>query len=244
LRARLTELFAEAKRRRVFRTTGVYLVGVWAISQGLVELAPLFGASAILLRTLLIGALAFTPVVVILAWMFDIGRTGITRDRKDVERARADDDLSLMQTQVGAGSDPGAIAVGWSDRDGEQRILFFDEFYIGRASECRVRFYDPLVSRKHVRIFLLDGAWQLQDLGSRNGTTVDGQKVESMELGTGILGEVRVNEAGPPLTIEVIAPGDETAVGSSSWSSDPSFAHIRPEKIEAHQPARTGTMKS
>jgi len=244
LGARLTELFAEAKRRRVFRTTGVYLVGVWAISQGIVELAPLFGAPPVLLRALLIGALAFTPVIVVLAWMFDIGRTGITRDRKDVERAREDDDLSLMRTQVGTGADPGAIAVGWSDRDGEQRILFFDEFYIGRASECRVRFYDPLVSRKHARIFLLDGAWQLQDLGSRNGTTVDGQRVERMELGAGLLGEVRVNEAGPPLTIEVIASGDETTAARSTSSFDSLAAHIRPEKMEVHQPARTGTMKS
>jgi len=244
LGARLSELFAEAKRRRVFRTTGVYLVGVWAISQGLVELAPLFGASEGLLRALLIGSLALTPLVVVLAWMFDIGRTGITRDRRDVERATEDDDLALMQTQVGPGADPGAIAVGWSARAGEQRALFLDDFFIGRASECRVRFYDPLVSRKHARVFLLDGTWHLEDLGSRNGTTVNGHRIESTALGTGTRAEVRVNEAGPPLTIEVIAPGAETTAARSASSSDASVAHIRLEKMEAHRPARTGTMKS
>lgn len=62
LGARLTELFAEATRRRVSRTTGVYLAGVWAFGQGLVELSPLVGVSETLLRALQIGALALTPL--------------------------------------------------------------------------------------------------------------------------------------------------------------------------------------
>ena len=84
MRDRVSKWFAEANRRKVFRTAGMYLVGVWVISQGAVELAPLFGTPAWLLRLLLVAAVAFAPVVVILAWMFDIGRTGIVRDPHDV----------------------------------------------------------------------------------------------------------------------------------------------------------------
>ena len=37
---------AEARRRRVFRTAGIYLLAVWGASQGIAELGPLFGGGA------------------------------------------------------------------------------------------------------------------------------------------------------------------------------------------------------
>jgi FHA domain len=219
------ELFLEAKRRRVFRTAGVYLVGVWAVSQGIVELAPLFDIPAWLLRAVLIGAVALAPLVVILAWMFDIGRSGIVRDAQDVENANRDEDLSKMQTQIGSNAEQGALAVNWTDAEGVHRIVFIDEFFIGRANDCRVRFYDPLVSRKHARVFNADETWQLQDLGSRNGTLVDGQRIDSLVLDASC--EVRVNEAGPVLGFELIAPGEETRVALSESSERSAVAHIR-----------------
>jgi len=234
LPSRLTAFIAEANRRRVFRTAGVYLVGVWAISQGLVELAPLFGAPVWLLRALLVGAVAFAPVVVILAWMFDIGRTGIVRDAQDVHVEGPTDQISNMQTQLGLQSGLGAVKVGWKDRSGDQSVLFVDAFHIGRANDCRVRFYDPLVSRKHVRVFPQDGAWRLQDLGSRNGTTVDANRVDSIELGK--TSEIRVNEAGPVLKLELIAPGEDTTVALSKAERGVSIAHVRSDAMDVQRP--------
>ena len=94
MRGHLRKLFLEANRRRVFQTAGVYLVGVWVISQGAVELGSLFGAPDWLLRALMVAAVGFAPVVVIFAWMFDIGRTGIVRDPQDVEEARLSQGLA------------------------------------------------------------------------------------------------------------------------------------------------------
>ncbi len=50
---------------------------------------------------------------------------------------------------------------------------------IGRAAECGLRCQDPALSRQHARISFVDGAWLLEDLGSANGTTVDGRAVGS-----------------------------------------------------------------
>ncbi len=239
---RLEEWFAEAKRRRVFRTTGVYLVGVWAISQGAVELAPLFGAPDWLLRALLIAAVAFAPGVVVLAWMFDIGRTGIVRDPKDAALAEAERNLSEMPTQLGTDSGRGAVIVRWMEEDGERAVLFADEFLIGRSSECGVRFYDPLVSRKHARVHLEDGSWMIRDLGSRNGTVVNDEKVESIALG--IASDVRVNAAGPSLRLEVLAPGQETMAAMERLAGAEAVAHVRlPGPERALRPS-TGAMRS
>jgi DNA-binding NtrC family response regulator len=48
---------------------------------------------------------------------------------------------------------------------------------IGRSSECEVQLVDTELSRRHARVIERDGAWSLEDLGSRNGTRVDGAVV-------------------------------------------------------------------
>ena len=236
--SRLIELISEAKRRRVFRTTGVYLVGIWAISQGAVELAPLFEVPNWILRTLLVGGIAFTPAVVILAWMFDIRMSGIVRDPQDVAEAQeGEQDLAHAPTQLGGGSERGAVAVHWTDEQGERRVLLTEDFFIGRAQDCRVRFYDPLVSRKHAKVVHADGSWRLQDLGSRNGTIVDGERVDSILLGPRT--RVRVNEAGPVLSLDLIASGEETTVALSDSIDSARVAHVWTETMQAGKIAAT-----
>jgi FhaA, N-terminal domain/FHA domain len=56
---------------------------------------------------------------------------------------------------------------------------------IGRASDNDVIVDDPLVSRHHCQLKLQHGAYGLIDLGSRNGSYVNGQPVSEMALGPG-----------------------------------------------------------
>lgn len=48
---------------------------------------------------------------------------------------------------------------------------------VGRAPTADVRIEDPRVSRLHARIEMRDDGVYVEDLGSRNGTFVDGQPV-------------------------------------------------------------------
>ena len=66
---------------------------------------------------------------------------------------------------------------------------------IGRDSECAVRIESPYVSRFHARIEWQDGAATLIDLGSRNGSLLNGTRVH---------GSVRLSDG------DVIAIGDAT----------------------------------
>jgi hypothetical protein len=56
---------------------------------------------------------------------------------------------------------------------------------IGRASDNDVIVDDPLVSRHHCQLKLQHGAYGLADLGSRNGSFVNGQPVSEIALGPG-----------------------------------------------------------
>ncbi len=49
---------------------------------------------------------------------------------------------------------------------------------MGRADACEVRFNDPTVSLAHAKLLLRDGVWSISDLGSANGTWVDGVVVD------------------------------------------------------------------
>jgi serine phosphatase RsbU (regulator of sigma subunit) len=53
-----------------------------------------------------------------------------------------------------------------------------DSVVIGRSSKAELTVADRSMSRLHARLFLKDGAWHLEDLGSRNGTLLGGRPVE------------------------------------------------------------------
>lgn len=75
-----------------------------------------------------------------------------------------------------------------------------DEFTIGRSSECTLRAGSDAISRKHCVIRLGRSTIKISDLRSRNGTFVNGERIdEETPLSSG--DEVRVG----PLRFEVVA---------------------------------------
>ena len=56
---------------------------------------------------------------------------------------------------------------------------------IGRLPECEVVLKDRGASRRHAQISLQDGAATLTDLGSTNGTQVNGHTVQRVQLDDG-----------------------------------------------------------
>jgi sigma-B regulation protein RsbU (phosphoserine phosphatase) len=52
-----------------------------------------------------------------------------------------------------------------------------DSLVIGRSSRCDLAVADRCLSRQHVRIFRSDESWLVEDMGSRNGTRVNGKTI-------------------------------------------------------------------
>jgi hypothetical protein len=63
------------------------------------------------------------------------------------------------------------------DAPAETRPLAPGEFVIGRGAEADIRIATPHISRKHARLTVREADGVIEDLGSANGTTLDGQPV-------------------------------------------------------------------
>src|SRR5438876_6665120 len=75
----MTGFFEELKRRKVYRVAIAYVVGGWALAQGLAQVLPVFDIPNFAIRGVIALLLVGFPVALVLAWMFDITRTGIQR---------------------------------------------------------------------------------------------------------------------------------------------------------------------
>ena len=86
---RLSEFIRELQERKVFRVASVYLVILWILIQGAIDLFPVFGVPDWSIRLLVIIGVVGFPVAVLLAWAFQMTSHGLVRDSEKKVRARA-----------------------------------------------------------------------------------------------------------------------------------------------------------
>jgi len=92
-------------------------------------------------------------------------------------------------------SSPRLVEAALVLQNGERITLDTDSLKIGRQASCRVVFNDSNVSREHAQMRRSTDGWKLLDLGSTNGTKINGVKITEEQL---------------------LANGDELGFGTSS----------------------------
>ncbi len=82
--------------------------------------------------------------------------------------------------QVGLADDEVAMLILQRGGQGGQRWrLDREEVLIGRSPECDILLPDRQVSRRHARVYRVGEHYFVEDLGSKNGTWVNGEPVTS-----------------------------------------------------------------
>ncbi len=99
------------------------------------------------------------------------------------------------------------------ENDGK-RIPVHSHLIIGRTRECNLVVEDPAVSRKHFELVASENSYKWKDLGSTNGTFINGQKMLSGEL----------------------HPGDTIQIGRTVFH----FEIEKTEELTPHVPEKTG----
>jgi adenylate cyclase len=120
--------------------------------------------------------------------------------------------------------------------DGQQKVDVRDgaPMLVGRAQTCDIPVFDPTISRRHAEVSLVAGGVEIVDLGSSNGTFVNGDRVTKATARGGDMvtfGKVvfRLQDSAPPRPVQPSAPAGATIVRSIKGST--SFG--LPSDIEA-----------
>ena len=83
------KFFAELRRRKVYSVAIAYLVGGWALAQGIAQVLPVFDIPNWVVRLVVLLIVLGFPVALALSWFFDLTRYGIVRT-PDLDTPRVD----------------------------------------------------------------------------------------------------------------------------------------------------------
>src|SRR2546422_5611316 len=72
-------VFAELKRRNVYKAAVAYIVAGWALAQGIAQVFPVFDIPNWVVRLIVLLIVLGFPVALALSWFFDLTRYGIVR---------------------------------------------------------------------------------------------------------------------------------------------------------------------
>ena len=112
-----------------------------------------------------------------------------------------------------------------------------NELFIGRDLSNDVVINDPEISRRHTRLFLQSGTYGVEDMGSTNGTSVNGQRL----TGPALLQPGDVLTLGERVTLHyeaVAAPENAVMPASGPGSNapaEPAFQASYPPTYEVPQ---------
>ena len=91
-----------------------------------------------------------------------------------------------IRSSVVAGADPArSESIGPRLEVGSSTYPLTGQLVVGRGAEADVQLTDTGVSRRHAELRVADGAVEVHDLGSTNGTFVNGRRVQTASLRDG-----------------------------------------------------------
>lgn len=101
------------------------------------------------------------------------------------QQGRSDHPAQPGHAQAGPWLPPAAPNAASLDVDGRIHRLASQVTVIGRSTDADIVLDDAGVSRRHAEVHLIDGRARVIDLGSTNGTFVDGERVHAGNLSEG-----------------------------------------------------------
>ena len=183
--------FSELRRRKVIRTCLLYILVCWGALQVFDIVAPALGYDADLVsRYFLYASVLGFPITFALAWFFQFTSSGIVLTQSFVER-RVLDNVAPINDRRRSGvtnflrkgeeaGDQWMIAAETGPLSGLSYAIH-GSLMLGRSLDCDLAIVTPHVSRQHAKLEMEHDHLYIEDLGSSNGTVVNGKKISGRQ---------------------------------------------------------------
>jgi serine/threonine-protein kinase len=200
------KFFAELKRRKVYTVAVAYLVGGWALAQGIAQVLPVFDIANWVVRLVVVLIILGFPVALILSWFFDLTRYGIVRTpdldaRSTIVRAARDF----------AGEDSGEKSIAvlpFNDLSPSKDHAYFGE---GIAEEL----LGALAKVDGLRVAARRSSFWFKDKESELG-----EIASKLNVGHVLEGSVRRDGNRVRITVELINAGDGFTIWSETYERE------------------------
>lgn len=103
-----------------------------------------------------------------------------------------------------------------------------NEMYVGRDLANEISINDPEVSRRHARIFLQGSNYVIEDLGSTNGSSINGQRLTGPYMLHA--GETLVLGENVSLRVEIVRIDQDATLASGTRLPEPQFVPQTPQQ--------------
>lgn len=182
---KFSKLIQELKRRRVINTMFLYVVAAWVILQVIDIVFPIVGDEEKYFFVFVFIFMLGFPFAILISWFYQVTPKGFVRVKPFVERRHLNNIApsgDRRQSPNNRNNKDLLVQSGWSvfAETGPVEGLEYpinDIVVMGRAVECEVTLLRSYISRGQAKLALVGDSLMIEDLGSSNGTYVNGVKI-------------------------------------------------------------------
>ena len=195
------KFFAELKRRKVYSVAVAYLIGGWALAQGIAQVLPVFNISNLVVRLIVLLIILGFPVALVLSWFFDLTRYGIVRT-PDLDTRRIDTVQSQPDSDRADSTERSIAVLPFNDLSPSRDHAYFGEGIAEELLGALAKVDGLRVAARRSSFWFKDKVAELGEIASK------------LNVGHVLEGSVRRDGNRVRITAELIDASD----GFTMWS--------------------------
>jgi len=201
------KFFAELKRRKVYSVAVAYLIGGWALAQGIAQVLPVFDIPIWVVRLIVLLIILGFPVALLLSWFFDLTRYGIVRT-PDLD-VRSINTVRSVRDSGGDDSTEKSIAVlPFNDVSPSKDHAYFGEGIAEELLGALAKVDGLRVAARRSSFWFKDKEAELGEIASK------------LNVGHVLEGSVRRDGNRVRITAELIDAGDGFTIWSETYERE------------------------
>src|SRR6266436_4476341 len=190
------------KRRKVYSVAIAYVVGGWALAQGIAQVLPVFDIPNWVVRLIVVLIVLGFPVALTLSWFFDLTRYGIVRTP---DRAP---EVKIQSAEPSASSDKSIAVLPFNDLSPAKDHAYFGEGIAEELLGALAKVDGLRVAARRSSFWFKDKEAELGEIASK------------LNVGHVLEGSVRRDGNRVRITAELIDAGDGFTIWSETYERE------------------------